>query len=576
MAQRQKSSHWESRKPQAFVLRSLVTLVPMAAAITVSALASRVVSEPTRALAQGLWLAMVIAVSTAVLVVTNYGMRRFLPLVALLQLSLVFPDQAPSRFRSAVRMGSARKLEQRLEEARQGGRPGETLDESAIRVVELAGAMRMHDRRTRGHCERVRVYADMIGKEMGLSRVDREKLHWAALLHDLGKLEVPASILNKAGKPTAEEWEVLRGHPEAGRKLIAPLLEWLGPWAAAAWEHHEFWDGGGYPRGIGGTQITLSGRIVSVADAFEVMTATRSYKKPLSASAARKELTRCAGRQFDPDVVRALLSLSIGRLSWATGPAAWLAQLPFLGWTAPTALPASASAIGRTFVLASAIHSVAPSVVSLGSSEPVSPPSTPAASVVSHADAPAPATAGPGPAPAAWAPATAQSLAPPDATSSALRNSSAATGPATPVAPDDSPGPAQATTAAPHQGPAPGQAASAPPRIGTMPGQAGSTPAQPVGAPGPPASAPGHSPSGPVQAGSPPSGSNSTQSQTGSASGGPGGSTQSSAAPGGPGSGASAPAQAPTAAQPSAPAGSASPGSAPQSSAPGPAASAHG
>ncbi len=254
-------------------------------------------------------------------------------------------------------------LEQRLEEARGGGLPGESLDEAALRVVELATALRLHDRRTRGHCERVRVYADMIGREMALSKQEREKLHWAALLHDVGKLEVPADILNKKGKPSAEEWEILRGHPDAGRSIIAPLLDWLGPWAAAAWEHHEYWDGRGYPRGLQGGEITLSGRIVAVADAFEVMTATRSYKKPMTPGAARRELTRCAGTQFDPAVVRALLSLSIGRLNRVMGPITWVAQLPFLGWTAPTALPATLSTIGRTVVLASAIHAAAPGLV---------------------------------------------------------------------------------------------------------------------------------------------------------------------------------------------------------------------
>ena len=107
--------------------------------------------------------------------------------------------------------------------------------------------MRSHDRLTRGHCERVRAYADLIGEELGLDADSKNKLHWAALLHDVGKLDVPAEILNKTEKLTPDEWQIIRGHPAASVRWIEPLRPWLGDWVLAASEHHERYDGDGYP-----------------------------------------------------------------------------------------------------------------------------------------------------------------------------------------------------------------------------------------------------------------------------------------------------------------------------------------
>ncbi len=99
----------------------------------------------------------------------------------------------------------------------------------------------------------------------------------------------------------------------------SPLLPWLGPWGDAIEQHHERFGGGGYPRSLAGEEISLAARIVSVADSFEVMTAARSYKKPMSVPAARRELAACAGEQFDPAIVRAFLNVSLGRLWWTVG-----------------------------------------------------------------------------------------------------------------------------------------------------------------------------------------------------------------------------------------------------------------
>ena len=177
---------------------------------------------------------------------------------------------------------------------------------------------------------------------------DRDRLQWACLLHDIGKLAVPAHILSKAGRPDDEEWAILKRHPAVGGEIVDSLAPWLGEWGRAASEHHERWDGKGYPRALAGEQISLAGRIVAVADAYDVITSTRSYKKPMSAEAARRELVRCAGTQFDPTVVRAFLNVSLGRRGAHAGMLGWLSKKIYGGAEASTSASAtSASSRGR-------------------------------------------------------------------------------------------------------------------------------------------------------------------------------------------------------------------------------------
>jgi len=273
---------------------------------------------------------MLIVVSTLVVAVVDRAARRLLPLAALLRLCLVFPDHAPSRFSVAFKAGTTRNLKEKLARATEQGLVDEPA-RAAERILVLVAAMNIHHRGTRGHSERVRAFNDLIAEELRLPEADRDRLRWAALLHDVGKLEVPVRILDKPGKPTEAEWDTLRRHPEDGARIVAPLRGWLGPWAAAIEEHHERWDGAGYPRGLAGQEIGLAARIVAVADVFEVMTAPRAYRRPVNAEAARAELARCAGSQLDPAVVRAFLNVSLGKLRVAMGPLSWLAQLPFVG-----------------------------------------------------------------------------------------------------------------------------------------------------------------------------------------------------------------------------------------------------
>jgi outer membrane biosynthesis protein TonB len=251
--------------------------------------------------------------------------RRFLPLATLLKLSMLFPTGAPSRFKVARKAGSLRQLEDLSVQDASGdaGRAAET-------ILALVAALGAHDRRTRGHAERVRVYTDMIADELELPEFDRYRLRWSALLHDIGKLSIDASILNKSEPLTGEEWSVLRLHPAEGMRMIEPLAGWLGPWADTILHHHERFDGSGYPSGLAAEEINVGARIVAVADTYDTMTSARSYKRPIGARAAREELVWCAGSQLDPNVVRAFLAISLPRLLWAAGPSSLLVHLPFL------------------------------------------------------------------------------------------------------------------------------------------------------------------------------------------------------------------------------------------------------
>jgi putative nucleotidyltransferase with HDIG domain len=340
------SPRWRERPYLGGVIRLLALVLPVVAAVAASAALSRIL--PSWHSVEGVIArtAILLVGSGVVLFAVERLARRLIPLGLLLQLSISFPDRAPSRMRLAHRAGSVRRLERHLAEARAAGVEDEpTL--AAERIITLMASLAAHDRKTRGHSERVRVFSDLVADELRLSRADRDRLRWAALLHDIGKLHLDAEILNKDGKPSEAEWEAIYRHPTEGARLAAPLFGWLGAWAAAIEQHHERYDGTGYPNRLNGKDISLGARIVGVADAYERMTSTSSYKKPVSAAAAREELTRCAGTQFDPGIVRAFLSISIGKLWWRTGPLSFLAQVPLLAWL--PRLASNAGPIGSSF-----------------------------------------------------------------------------------------------------------------------------------------------------------------------------------------------------------------------------------
>jgi hypothetical protein len=201
--------------------------------------------------------------------------------------------------------------------------------------------------------------ADLISEELRLSPTEANEVRWGAFLHDIGKLLVPAEILNKTGAPTPREWTILHRHPAEGARLVEPLRPFLQSGVDAVGAHHEHYDGSGYPLHLSGEQIPLVARIVAVADSFEVMTAVRSYKRPMSAQAARAELVRNSGTQFDPRVVRAFLNVPLGRLHWALGIVAWVTEIPFLTVIPRAAAQMSAVTGGGTVLSTSALSSIA-------------------------------------------------------------------------------------------------------------------------------------------------------------------------------------------------------------------------
>jgi HD-GYP domain-containing protein (c-di-GMP phosphodiesterase class II) len=338
---------WKPRLCASVLVVCLAFALPLLAAVAAVQSSARIIDKPGTVPALVLWLVLLGVIATAAMRVTDRFTRRLLPLAAMLRLSLVFPDRVPSRFSIALKTGSGRALERALDRGETDTRFS-TDEPTAALVIGLLQAINAHDRLTRGHSERVRAYADLIAEELQLDQESRNKLHWAALLHDVGKLDVPAEILNKKGRLTPDEWQIIRGHPGASEKRLEPVLGWLGEWARAATEHHERFDGDGYPSGLRREEISLAGRIVAVADAFDVMTASRSYKKPLPAVQARVEVAQNAGTQFDPRVVRAFLAISVGRLRMVMGPLAWLSGLSGLLSIGSISSSATAAVVAAT------------------------------------------------------------------------------------------------------------------------------------------------------------------------------------------------------------------------------------
>lgn len=320
---------WNSRPKLAMAVGATLRVLPAVVGAIAVWVATRTLPRPSGWWIVAWWLGLgVIAQGTVWFL--NRWTARLLPMSMLLRLSLVFPDKAPSRVATALRSGNVEKLNREVAEAVDNGLPLE-INEAIRTALSMVKTLSIHDKGTRGHSERVRAYAEVISEELGLSVEFREKVRWGAILHDIGKLSVPAEILNLPGRPTPEQWDILRSHPAEGARMLAPLADWLGDAFHACDHHHERWDGKGYPYGLAGDAISLTGRIVSVADAFAVMTMARSYKKPYSIGVARRELLKGAGSQFDPTVVRAMLAVSVGRMNRIAGPMAAAVNLPLIG-----------------------------------------------------------------------------------------------------------------------------------------------------------------------------------------------------------------------------------------------------
>jgi len=168
----------------------------------------------------------------------------------------------------------------------------------------LTAALETRDSETHGHSERVVSYSLRLGREYGLNSEQMKSLEFGSLLHDIGKIGVPDSILRKPAKLTEEEWVRMREHPVHGQQILRGI-EFLQGAARVVAQHHEQWDGSGYPLGLRGEEIDICARIFSVADAFDAITSDRVYRRGKSYEAAAQELDDWAGRQFDPKIVEA-------------------------------------------------------------------------------------------------------------------------------------------------------------------------------------------------------------------------------------------------------------------------------
>lgn len=178
--------------------------------------------------------------------------------------------------------------------------------ENSYRVTlkALVQALETRDVETHGHSERVVTFSLRLGYELGLDKNALRNLELGALLHDIGKIGVPDAILRKPAKLTDEEWHKMRLHPIYGQRILRniPFLEGA---ARVVSQHHEKWDGTGYPLKLRGEEIDLGARIFAVVDAFDAMISNRVYRRGRSFEAALQELERCSGTQFDPQIIEA-------------------------------------------------------------------------------------------------------------------------------------------------------------------------------------------------------------------------------------------------------------------------------
>ncbi len=203
-----------------------------------------------------------------------------------------------------------RLYEQRLEElvkqrTAELNRALASLEESYRDTLKaLVAALGTRDSETHGHSDRVVRFSLRLGRELELSAEEMRSLEFGAMLHDIGKIGVPDAVLRKPSGLTEGEWELMRQHPRYGEEILRDI-EFLKGAARLVGQHHERWDGRGYPHGLKGEAIDLNARIFAVVDAFDAMVSDRVYRNGTAYAKAHAELERCAGSQFDPRVVEA-------------------------------------------------------------------------------------------------------------------------------------------------------------------------------------------------------------------------------------------------------------------------------
>ena len=182
-------------------------------------------------------------------------------------------------------------------------RLNDLLDKADTVIAALANAIEAKDKYTEGHNDRVSRLAVMLGGEVGLARRELDLVRMAGILHDIGKIGIPDSVLNKNGPLEEQEFVMIKSHPSQGEKILRPLRS-VKEIIDVVLYHHERFDGRGYPKGLAGESIPLFARIVAIADSFDAMTTDRPYRKAFTRQEAVAELNKGAGSMWDPWLVR--------------------------------------------------------------------------------------------------------------------------------------------------------------------------------------------------------------------------------------------------------------------------------
>lgn len=208
-----------------------------------------------------------------------------------------------SAFKSIDQMNTIKVMNEELKTAK------DRVEKAYLETIQtLRYTVEAKDAYTRGHSDRVSAYSVLIGEELGLYDKDLSVLKIGGLFHDIGKIGVPDTILLKPGKLTEEEYNEIKKHPAKGKQIISnsTIFRDIVP---IVYSHHERYDGKGYPASLKADDIPFLARIVAVADAFDAMTSRRSYRDELDLDFVRKEIEKCSGSQFDPEIASAFINI---------------------------------------------------------------------------------------------------------------------------------------------------------------------------------------------------------------------------------------------------------------------------
>ncbi len=224
------------------------------------------------------------------------------------RITLDISSNSPKKFREETRriMDSFSKIASSFLQIRKYAKEREFFQKKLI--LSLVKALEYYDRYTRGHSERVAGIALSIGKAIDLPREEKEKLYWASVIHDVGKIFIPQVILNKDGKLSLDEFKQIKLHSVKGAELLEEN-ETMNEITKIIRHHHERWDGKGYPDGLKEFEIPLLSRIITMADSYDAMTSERVYRKVLSSEEAYEEIKRCSGSQFDPELAKIFIKM---------------------------------------------------------------------------------------------------------------------------------------------------------------------------------------------------------------------------------------------------------------------------